>query len=69
MLFSGGRKNKTKDGHKDSSENYLDLQIFNVRKVGEKHESRTTGEEESDWEEGKGRKVTGENMLQFIMHN
>lgn len=66
MLFSGGRKNGTKDGRKNSFDNYLHLRIFNVREDGERQESGTIGEEERDCEEGKGRKVTGENMLHFL---
>lgn len=36
-----------------------------MREDGERQESGTIGEEERDCEEGKGRKVTGENMLHF----
>ena len=45
MLFSGGRKNGTIDGCKDSSDIYLLPQIFIVREDWERQESRTIGEE------------------------
>lgn len=68
MLFSGGRKNGTDEGRKNSSDYYLHLWIFNVREDGRGRKAGLLGKRKVIVG-GRGRKVTRESMLQFIMHN